>query len=240
MAFGAIQFTMDRLRDVDRVLGTTGQVLTSYGTSGVKWTTPSSSGGTIGGSITAGQVAFGDTTSDEITGVSTFTHASDASGETLSLGEPTAGATIQTLFKATHRNVAGARSRYALFSGTTLTGYLQSSSTAGEIVLGSSLGDLVLQVESTHNITMASTSGTNVGIGLTDPKSKLDVAGGIKMSSVPDGSNATRALIPGTFRYRTEIDGVGGTFAYSYIDMCMQTDNTVFTWTNIKTVRWTQ
>jgi hypothetical protein len=240
MAVGVIQFTMDRLKDTDGLIGTTGQVLTSYERQGVKWTTPSSSGGTIGGATVENQVSFGSATASAITSVSTFTHTEDSLVETLSLGGTAIATRVQTIFKATHRNASNARARYSLYNGTSLKGYFQSSGTAGEIVLGSSTGDLVLQVESTHNITMASTSGTNVGIGLTDPKSKLDVAGGIKMSSVPDGDNTSRALIPGTFRYRTEIDGVGGTFAYSYVDMCMQTDNTVFTWTNIKTVRWTQ
>jgi len=35
MSLGAIQFTMDRLKDADRVIGTTGQVLTSNGTNGI-------------------------------------------------------------------------------------------------------------------------------------------------------------------------------------------------------------
>ena len=45
MSLGAIQFTMDRIKDRDRSIGTTGQVLTSNSTGGIKWETPSGGGG---------------------------------------------------------------------------------------------------------------------------------------------------------------------------------------------------
>ena len=135
--------------------------------------------GTIGGTIAATQVAFGDTTDDEINGVSTFTYSDSGGIEALSLGDATNG--IQTNFNLSHPNTGSTRARYNLYAGTganSLKGYLQSANTGGEVTLLSN-ANLVLECGSTYDITMASSSSSGVGIGTTSPSKKLTVNGTI-------------------------------------------------------------
>ena len=190
MSLGAIQFTMDRLKDVDRVIGTSGQVLTSYGTAGVKWVTPSGGGGgSIGGGITAGQVAFGATTDDDITGNVTFTFVKSGTGSgaqtLLEVGD--GDSSDNTSFGSVHItakqvNDSTSRARFQLYSENNLRGYLQCSGTSSDVTLLSNAnlvlsGDANVTIEpgSTNDILMASSSGSGVGIGTTTPSKKLTV-----------------------------------------------------------------
>jgi hypothetical protein len=344
MSLGAIQFTMDRLKDVDRVIGTSGQVLTSYGTAGVKWVTPSGGGGgTIGGGITATQVAFGATTTNEIDGNSTFTFVKSGTGSSAQTllevgdGDSSDGTSKGSVYiTAKQVNDSTSRARFQLYSENDLRGYLQCSGTSADVTLLSN-ANLLIDCNSGDDITMAtsSTSGVgigtttitkkfqvngtiyseqisgevmiagnstyankyitiregsnyaarwglqaeddivtsgvmlmssskpmafrsstniafdsvslshliirasstngaaNVGIGTDDPKSKLQVAGGVQISDDTDTASADKV---GTFRYRT---ATIGSFDYSYVDMCMQTDTTTYEWVNIVTNRWT-
>ena len=349
MSLGAIQFTMDRLKDVDRVIGTSGQVLTSYGTAGVKWVTPSGGGGgSIGGGITATQVAFGATTTDEIDGNSTFTFVKSGTGSSAQTllevgdGDSSDNTSKGSVFiTAKQVDDSTSRARFQLetssspTTGSELRGYLQCSGTSPDVTLLSN-ANLLLDCGTGDDITMAtaSTSGVgigtttitkkfqvngtiyseqisgevmiagnsayankyitiregsnyaarwglqaeddivtsgvmlmtsakpmafrsstniafdsvslshliirasstngsaNVGIGTDDPKSKLQVAGGVQISDDTDTASADKV---GTFRYRT---ATIGSFDYSYVDMCMQTDTTTYEWVNIVTNRW--
>ena len=228
MAFGAIQFTMDRLKDTDRVIGTSGQVLTSYGTSGVKWVTPSGGGGGIGGSITAGQVAFGDTTADEITGSSSLTF--------------TGSNTLEIVNSAT-----GSTANLVLNKGNFGTGTIvmqDLGATKLEINCGSSndsfiaaSGSLTLSAASASNpyIIMASASASRVGIGSTLPQSKLQVNGGIQMADDTAGANLSAKA--GTLRYReVEVAGTGN--SNSYVQMYMRTGASTYDWTTIIRNNW--
>mgnify|MGYP003635268514 FL=1 len=256
MSLGAIQFTMDRLKDTDRVIGTSGQVLTSYGTSGVKWATPSGGGGSIGGATVTNQVAFGSATASEITSDSTFTFAKN--GQTGSLattlfevgdGDSSDNTSYGSVFiTAKQVNDSSSRARFQLYSEAVLRGYLQCSGTSSDITL---LGveNLVLsagakvQIDggSTSTILIASASGSNVGIGNTSPAEKLDVTGRIKASAGVQvgnetGTSAVAGLV-GTLRYRTYSDA---SFDYSAVDVCMQDGAGIgdYDWVNIVTKRW--
>jgi hypothetical protein len=67
-----------------------------------------------------------------------------------------------------------------------------------------------------------------VGIGTTTPRSKMDVAGGLR---VADDSAAASANKVGTLRYRSDANN-------SYVDMCMQTGASTYGWVNIVTRSW--
>ncbi len=68
----------------------------------------------------------------------------------------------------------------------------------------------------------------NVGIGTTSPSSKLQVNGGVQLANDTATASAGKA---GTFRYRTSGNN-------SYVDMCMQTGSTTWTWVNIVQNNW--
>jgi hypothetical protein len=68
----------------------------------------------------------------------------------------------------------------------------------------------------------------NVGIGTAIPRSKLDVAGGVRIAN---DSAAASALNVGTLRYRTSGNN-------SYVDMCMQTGSSTYAWVNIVQNNW--
>jgi len=72
----------------------------------------------------------------------------------------------------------------------------------------------------------------NVGIGTDDPQSKLQVNGGVQIA---DDADSAAAVKVGTFKYYT---ATIGSFDYSYVDMCMQTDATTYEWVNIITNKW--
>jgi hypothetical protein len=75
---------------------------------------------------------------------------------------------------------------------------------------------------------MRITNTGNVGIGTTDPQSKLQVDGGVQMADDTDAASADKV---GTLRYRTSGNN-------SYVDMCMQTGATTYEWVNIVQNNW--
>jgi hypothetical protein len=75
---------------------------------------------------------------------------------------------------------------------------------------------------------MRITDEGNVGIGTTSPSSKLQVNGGVQLANDTATASAGKA---GTFRYRTSGNN-------SYVDMCMQTGSTTWTWVNIVQNNW--
>ena len=62
-----------------------------------------------------------------------------------------------------------------------------------------------------------------VGVGTTNPKSKLQVDGGIQMAGDTDTPSADKV---GTLRYYDDANN-------SYVDMCMKTGSTTYAWINI-------
>ena len=76
------------------------------------------------------------------------------------------------------------------------------------------------------------TSAGDTGIGVTAPRAKLDVAGGIKVADDTDTASANKV---GTLRYRYV---PGSPKNYSYVDMCMQTGASSYAWVNIVQNVW--
>ena len=79
---------------------------------------------------------------------------------------------------------------------------------------------------------MRITSAGDTGIGVTTPRAKLDVAGGVKVADDTDSASANKV---GTLRYRYV---PGSPKNYSYVDMCMQTGVNTFGWVNIVSNVW--
>ncbi len=72
----------------------------------------------------------------------------------------------------------------------------------------------------------------NVGIGVTTPRAKLDVNGGVKVADDTDTASANKV---GTLRYRYV---PGSPKNFSYVDMCMQTGGSSYAWVNIVQNVW--
>ena len=91
-------------------------------------------------------------------------------------------------------------------------------------------GYMQLQVASSD--VMRLTSAGDVGIGVTAPRAKLDVAGGVKVADDTDTASANKV---GTLRYRYV---PGSPKNFSYVDMCMQTGASSYAWVNIVQNVW--
>ena len=196
-----VKYKLDMIEDSSGAFGSINQVLTVDDNNyQVKWKTPSGGGGgTIGGGITATQVAFGATTTDEIDGNSTFTFVKSGTGSSaqtlLEVGdgdssEPTSKGSVHITAKQVDDSTSRARFQLETSStpttGSELRGYLQCSGTSSDVTLLSNAnlvlsGDANVTIEpgSTNDITMATSSGSGVGIGTTTPSKKLTVNGTI-------------------------------------------------------------
>jgi hypothetical protein len=79
---------------------------------------------------------------------------------------------------------------------------------------------------------MRITSAGDTGIGVTTPRAKLDVAGGIKVADDTDTAVANKE---GTLRYRL---APSSPKSQSMVDMCMKTGPSSYAWVNIVTNTW--
>ena len=188
---------------------TNGHVLT-YSTSdgGFILAAGGGGGGGIGGSITAGQVAFGATTNDEITGSSALTYTSS---NTLKLDN--GGSTGSTPNLVLNKGNFGVSKILMQDAGTTKLDI--KCDNANDSFIAAS-GSLTLSADGVApNIKMASASGSKVGIGVTSPQSKLQVAGGIQMADDADSPSQAKR---GTLKYYNDSGA-------SYLQICMQVSN---------------
>ena len=116
---------------------------------------------------------------------------------------------------------------HADYSG--LAGKFVSSQSTGLEVQGGGNGQPIARFKDTsasEKVTIASTG--RVGIGDTSPSTKLSVNGGVQIA---DETAAASAALVGTLRYRS-------TANTSFVDMCMQTGATTYTWVNIVSNFW--
>ena len=205
---------------------TNGHVLTYSTADGGIVLAAGGSGGGIGGSITAGQVAFGDTTNDEITGSSALTFTSS---NTLKIDN--GGSTGSTPNLVLNKGAFGVSKILMQDAGTTKLQIECNNSNDSSVTAE---GRLTLKAGgASPHVIMSSASNAKVGIGVTLPKSKLQVAGGVQIGDDSDTASADKV---GTFKYH--FDNPAGIFDYSYVDMCMQTDTNTYEWVNIVTNRW--
>ena len=188
---------------------TNGHVLTYDTTAGgIILAAGGGGGGGIGGSITAGQVAFGATTNDEITGSSALTYTSS---NTLKLDN--GGSTGSTPNLVLNKGNFGVSKILMQDAGTTKLDI--KCDNANDSFIAAS-GSLTLSADGVApNIKMASASGSKVGIGVTSPQSKLQVAGGIQMADDADSPSQAKR---GTLKYYNDSGA-------SYLQICMQVSN---------------
>lgn len=115
----------------------------------------------------------------------------------------------------------------------------QRSSGAGVLIQSqASVG--VFGTNTNHRVDLKTNGNTrftidtagNAGIGVTTPRAKLDVAGGVKVADDTDTAGANKV---GTLRYRYV---PGSPKNYSYVDMCMQTGASSYAWVNIVQNVW--
>lgn len=76
------------------------------------------------------------------------------------------------------------------------------------------------------------TNAGDTGIGVTTPRAKLDVNGGVKVANDADSASANKV---GTLRYRYLPSSPK---SQSKVDMCMQTGPSSYAWVNIVTNTW--
>ena len=231
-----------RIQGIDTVLASTDAASKAYVDASA------GGGGTIGGSIGGTQIAFGGTTNNEITGSSklTFTSVSDGLGyDKLAVGDGSTGAN-QVLLDINTLGTSNTRGRLTLSDAGTLRGFLGITGGNEEVTLlsnddlilscGSGAADIIKLTTNSSERLRINYSG-DVGIGDTDPASKLSVAGGIQMANDPETSN-TNSDKAGTLRYR-EVTNIGTPKASnSYIDMYMRTGDSTYGWVNIVTSNW--
>jgi hypothetical protein len=202
--------------------GTAGQVLSSTVT-GTDWVTPSSGGG-IGGSIASTQIAFGSATANEITGNSGLTYStgtglgvSHTTGNGASYIFMTKGSAASSSFKMMYQNGLSLSSGFDI----TLDGSEDTYMTAANhlrLTTTGSAKDIILD------------PAGDVGIGTTNPGSKLSVNGGVQVANDADSPVAAKV---GTLRYRTFNPQVGRT--QSTVEMCVQTGTSTYIWTALYT-----
>ncbi len=104
-----------------------------------------------------------------------------------------------------------------------------ASGDTNEIVIGSGatgLGSNTVMIGDT-NITKTALNG-KVGIGTTDPKSALQVNGGVQVAGDTDAATADKV---GTLRYRADSN-------HSYVEMCVQTGASTYAWVIIHQETW--
>ena len=101
---------------------------------------------------------------------------------------------------------------------------------AGRISYSHSTNDMTLVTNGGERIRV--TSAGDTGIGVTTPRAKLDVAGGVKVADDTDAAVANKV---GTLRYRYV---PGSPKNFSYVDMCMQTGTNSYAWVNIVQNVW--
>jgi hypothetical protein len=100
----------------------------------------------------------------------------------------------------------------------------------GRIVYSNSQDNMQIWTAAAERIRV--TSAGDTGIGVTSPRAKLDVNGGVKVGNDVDGAGSNKV---GTLRYRYV---PGSPKNFSYVDMCMQTGTNSYAWVNIVQNVW--
>ena len=156
------------LKDSSGDLGSNGQILSSTGT-GTNWIAASGGGGIAGG-ITATQVAFGATTTDEIAGSAEATFLESVGKTLLQVGST--GGKAQTLININQANNSTSRARLELSKNALTRGFLGIENDSTDVVLYSNV-NLVLDSDG-DDVIITTQTASNVGVGNTSPTEKLD------------------------------------------------------------------
>ena len=105
-----------------------------------------------------------------------------------------------------------------------------TSDAVGRIVYSNSQDYISLWTAASERVRV--TNAGDTGIGVTTPRAKLDVNGGVKVADDADTAALNKV---GTLRYRYV---PGSPKNFSYVDMCMQTGTNSYDWVNIVQNVW--
>ena len=209
--------------------GTNVTISPSGGTGNVTINASGGGGGGISGSITAGQVAFGNTTADEIKGENDFVYT-NLNGLTIGTGIISGSNSTINMNKG-----ASGQCRLELKSQGTrrfdikLDGVENSTITAFN-----TLTIATTQGEANKDIII--TPARNLGVGTITPQSKLQVNGGVQIAD--DNAGLNIAAKAGTLRYREDVNIGTPKASNTFIDMYMRTEDSTYEWVNIVTNNW--
>ncbi len=188
-------------------------------------------GGTIGGTTTATEIAFGSATASTLDSDPGLVYTSQNGltvGDTTGSGNAAISMNKGSAGQARFQMQDGGTEKFSIKLDNSEDTYITAVNTL-EIGTAGTTKDIILNPTG------------DVGVGNTSPTEKLDVTGRIKASKGVQvgnetGTSAVAGLV-GTLRYRTYSDA---SFDYSAVDVCMQDGAGIgdYDWVNIVTKRW--
>ena len=182
-------------------------------------TSTSTSFSTVGNGIIAPDIIFNINTTNRLT----------IDGTTGNVGIGTASPARQLTLSGNSSPIISLKSNTtggepSIYFGDT------TSDAVGRIVYSNSQDYISLWTAASERVRV--TNAGDTGIGVTTPRAKLDVNGGVKVADDTDTAGINKV---GTLRYRYV---PGSPKNYSYVDMCMQTGASSYAWVNIVQNVW--
>ena len=224
-----------------------GKVLTSDAVGNATWQTPASGGAQAINDLTDGKTEGSSVFLGSNAGTSNNNANQNTGTGFLSLNASTGAdntgfgfGTLGMISSGDQNTALGSQAGLMDASNNPLTsvsnsifiGYLSKANASGddnEIVIGNNatgLGSNTVLIGNTA-VTKTVLNG-KVGIGTTDPKSALQVNGGVQVADDTDAASANKV---GTLRYREDSN-------HSYVEMCVRTGASTYAWVIIHQETW--
>lgn len=193
------------------------------GNVGIGTTTLTDSKLKLGGNATGGVSIYGIRNEQIIK--SDITTQYSANGTNISTEASSFTLTALYHFRAEQSTIGSGStvsSQMGFIATSSLIGAVNNYGFYGNIAAGANRWNLYMNGTANNHL------NGSLGIGVTVPKSKLQVNGGVQCSDDTDVASVDKV---GTTRYRVSGNN-------SYCDMCMQTSDSTYAWVNIITNAW--